>query len=171
MWGRMWGRISKIQEILRVISKVLAEQNIGSREKLEFGDTTPVAILEQLDAVFRLSPFGPLKAIKKGQKLHFWDWMRAESEAARFENMVAMHLVRLVDWGRDVEGEKLEPRYFRSLMGHEVDFLLMRNRRPWLAIEARLAEQELDSGLRPYIEITDFRPGSLFLTISARLSI
>ena len=37
-------------------------------------------------------------------------------------------------------------------MGHEVDFLLLRGGRPWIAIEAKLAEQELDSGLRYLLE-------------------
>lgn len=45
-----------------------------------------------------------------------------------------------------------EERYFRTRMGHEVDFVLLRNGRPWLAIEAKLAEQALDSGLRYLLE-------------------
>jgi hypothetical protein len=123
------------------------------REDLEVAFETVrswVAILERLDAIVRIPPYGAprIKSVKKEQKLYFWDWARAESEAARFENLIAMHLLRLVHWARDVEGEKLELRYFRTRMGHEVDFLLLRSGRPWLAIEVKLAEQELDAGLR-----------------------
>ncbi len=127
------------------------------REDLEVAFETVrnwIAILERLEAVFRIPPYGPprIKSVKKEQKLYFWDWMRAESEAARFENLVALHLLRLVHWARDVEGEQLELRYFRTRAGHEVDFLLLRNRRPWVAIEAKLSEQELDAGLRYLID-------------------
>ena len=66
--------------------------------------------------------------------------------------MIALHLLRLVHWARDVEGENLELRYFRTRMGHEVDFLLLRNGKPWMAIEAKLAEQPLDAGLRYLLE-------------------
>jgi predicted AAA+ superfamily ATPase len=123
------------------------------REDLEVAFETVrswIAILERLDAVFRISPYGPprIKSVKKEQKLYFWDWTRAESEAARFENLVALHLLRLTHWARDVEGEKLELRYFRTRAGHEVDFLLLRAGKPWIAIEAKLAEQPLDAGLR-----------------------
>lgn len=127
------------------------------REDLEVAFETVrswLAVLERLDAIFRVSPYGAprIKSVKKEQKLYFWDWARAESEAARFENLIALHLLRLVDWAREVEGEKLELRYFRTRMGHEVDFLLMRRGKPWLAVEAKLSEQALDSGLRYLLE-------------------
>ena len=127
------------------------------REDLEVAFETArgwIAVLERLDAIFRVPPFGParIKTVKKEQKLYFWDWARAESEGARFENLVALHLLRLVHWASDVEGTKLELRYFRTRMGHEVDFVLLRDRKPWIAIEAKLTEGPLDSGLRYLLE-------------------
>jgi predicted AAA+ superfamily ATPase len=127
------------------------------REDLEVAFETVrawIAILEKLDAVFRIPPYGAprIKSVKKEQKLYFWDWARAESDGARLENMIAMHLVRLVDWARDVEGQRVELRYFRTRMGHEVDFVLLRDRKPWIAIEVKLAEQPLDAGLRYLLE-------------------
>lgn len=129
----------------------------GLREDLEVAFETVrswIGILEKLDAIFRVPPYGPprIKSVKKEQKVYFWDPPRAESEGARFENLVALHLLRLVDWARDVEGEKLELRYFRTRMGHEVDFVLLRRGKPWMAVEAKLAEQPLDAGLRYLLE-------------------
>ncbi len=129
----------------------------GLREDLEVAFETVrnwVAVLERLDAIFRVAPFGPprIKSVKKEQKLYFWDWPRAESEGARFENLVALHLLRLVHWAHDVEGEKLELRYFRTRMGHEVDFVLLRRGKPWIAIEAKLAEGPLDANMRYLLE-------------------
>ena len=127
------------------------------REDLEVAFETVrswIAMLERLDAVFRLSPFGSprIKAVKKEQKLYFWDWARCATEGARFENLVALHLLRLVHWAADVEGEKLQLHYFRHRAGHEVDFVLLRGGRPWLAIEAKLSESDLAPALRYFVE-------------------
>jgi len=43
-----------------------------------------------------------------------------------------------------VEGVKAELRYFRDTVGHEVDFILLRNSKPWIAIEAKLDDRPLD---------------------------
>lgn len=127
------------------------------REDLEVAFETVrawIAALERLEAVFRVPPFGPprIKTVKKEQKLYFWDWPRAESEGARFENLVAMHLLRLVHWVRDVEGVVLDLRYFRTRAGHEVDFVILRDRKPWLAIETKLTQGPIESGLRYLLE-------------------
>jgi hypothetical protein len=127
------------------------------REDLEVAFETVrswIAILERLDAVFRLPPYGGprIKAVKKEQKLYFWDWSRCATEGARFENMLALHLLRTVHWAADVEGQKLQLRYFRHRSGLEVDFVVLRGRRPWLAVEATLADSELTRGLRYFVE-------------------
>lgn len=111
-------------------------------------------VLERFYAIFRLSPFGPakLKAVKKEQKLYFWDWAKCTTEGARFENLIAMHLLRWVHWLEDVEGEKLDLRYFKSREGHEVDFLLLRKNKPWIAIEAKLSESNLAPSLSYFLE-------------------
>lgn len=111
-------------------------------------------IFERLFACFRISPYGParIKAVKKEQKLYLWDWSKPTHEGARFENLIALHLLRLVDWARDVLGEKIELRYFRHRDGTEVDFILLRKRIPWVAIEVKLQGQELAPGLRYYLE-------------------
>lgn len=127
------------------------------REDLEVSFETVrswLAILERLDAVFRVPPYGPprIKAVKKEQKLYFWDWARCATEGARFENLVAMHLLRAVDWAADVEGEKLALRFFRRREGGEVDFVVLRGGKLWLAIETKLTDDDLAPSLRYFIE-------------------
>lgn len=131
------------------------------REDLEVAFETVrnwLTIFDYTYAAFRVPPFGPprLKAVKKEQKLYLWDWARVEGEAARFENLVALHLLRFVHWAADVQGEKLELRYFRNVVGHEVDFVLLREGKPWLAVEAKISEQGLDPGLKYLLERVKF---------------
>src|SRR3990167_4370310 len=117
-----------------------------------------VSIFEKLYAIFRVPPFGAprIKAVKKEQKLYFWDWAKVENEASRFENLVALHLLRFVHWRQYVECEKWELRYFRDVVGHEVDFILLKQGKPWAAIEVKLNEQNLDSNLKYLLERVSF---------------
>ncbi len=113
-----------------------------------------IAIFEKLYSVFCIPPFGApkIKAVKKEKKLYFWDWAYAETEAAKFENMVAVHLLRFTHWMADVLGEKFELRYFRDFVGHEVDFILLRKNKPWMAIEVKSKQQPLDPNLKYLLE-------------------
>lgn len=117
-----------------------------------------ILILERVYGVFRIPPFGPprIKAVKKEQKLYFWDWSRVEDEGARLENLVAVHLLRLCHWLEDIHGEEAELRYFRDVDGHEVDFIVLLRKKPWMAIEVKSGERSLSPGLRYLLERSKF---------------
>ena len=55
-------------------------------------------ILERLYAIVRVKPFGAprVRAVKKAQKHYHYDWIQVRDRAARFENLVAMHLLKWV---------------------------------------------------------------------------
>lgn len=127
------------------------------REDLEVAHVTLakwILILERVYAVFRISPFGParIKAVKKEPKLFFWDWARISDDGNRFENLVAVHLLRLTHWLEDTEGKKAELRYFRTVNGVEVDFVVLLEGKPWMAVEVKLDDRPLDSSLRYFLE-------------------
>ena len=76
------------------------------REDLQVAHKTVtkwIQILERLYSVFRISPMGgsKIRAVKKEQKLYFYDWTSIMDEGARFENLVALHLLKLVDAWND----------------------------------------------------------------------
>lgn len=127
------------------------------REDLEVSYPTVknwINVLERFYACFRVAPFGPprLKAVKKEQKLYLWNPSSVEDPAARFENLIALHLLRLVHWLSDVEGEKVELRYFRNTVGQEVDFIILRKQKPWIACEVKLDDRPLDPNLKYFLE-------------------
>lgn len=127
------------------------------REDLEVGFQSVrnwVHVFEQMYSVFRIAPFGPsrIKAVKKEQKLYLWDWSRIADPGARLENAVAFHLLRLCHWAEDVHGERVELRFFRSVVGHEVDFVLLRSGKPWMAVEVKIGERPLSSGMNYFLQ-------------------
>ena len=101
---------------------------------------TWLEILERLYVVFRVRPYaGSLsRALHKEPKVYFWDWTEVTNPGARFENLVASHLLKYCHWRHDVEGELMELRYVRDREKREVDFLLLKDRQPWVLIEAKL---------------------------------
>ena len=109
-----------------------------------------ITIFERLLAVYRLAPFGAptVRALRHARKLYFFDWSRVAGEAARFENLIAGHLLKWVHFLEDTEGRDIELRYFRDRDGHEVDFVVVENRRPILMVEVKSSDQPIDHGLR-----------------------
>jgi len=107
-------------------------------------------ILERLYALFRLSPFGAprIRAVKKEQKHYHLDWSLVPEDGARFENLVAAHLLKWAHYQQDVFGRDIELHYFRDTDGREVDFVLAEGRRAALLVECKWADAEVDRGLR-----------------------
>jgi uncharacterized protein len=111
-------------------------------------------ILERLYAIFRLSPFGAprLRAVKKERKHYHYDWALIPERPARFENLVASHLLKWVHHQVDTAGRDLELRYFRDVDGREVDFVVTEARRPILFVESKWADAPVDKAIR-YLKI------------------
>jgi len=109
-----------------------------------------IGALERLYAVFRLAPFGAprIRAVKKAQKHYHLDWSVVPQDAARFENLVACHLLKWVHFEQDTQGRDLELRYFRDIEGREVDFVVVEGRHPRLLVECKWGDAEVDRSLR-----------------------
>lgn len=123
------------------------------REDLQLSHKTVEAwlqVLERLYAIFRLSPLGAarIRAVKKTQKHYQFDWSLVPAEPARFENLIASHLLKWVHFEQDAQGRDLELRYFRDSDGREVDFVVVEGRAPRLLVECKWGESDVDRSLR-----------------------
>jgi hypothetical protein len=123
------------------------------REDLQVAHDTAerwLGILENLYVCFRIAPFGAprIRAVKKEQKLYLWDWSPVESPGARFENLVASHLLKWCHYVEDTEGHRMELRFLRDTDGREVDFVVLRDRKPVVAIEAKTGERAPSPAIR-----------------------
>ena len=107
-------------------------------------------VFERLFAIFRLPPFGSprVRAVRKEQKHYHLDWSLVPAEPARFENLVACHLLKWVHYRQDTEGADIELRYFRDTDGREVDFVIVDEGRPSLCVECKWSDGPVDKGLR-----------------------
>jgi len=107
-------------------------------------------ILERLYAIFRLPPFGAprIRAVKKAQKHYHLDWTLVADQALRFENLVALHLLKWTALQADALGRDMELRYFRDVDGREVDFVVLENGIPTKFVEAKWSHRPVDKGLK-----------------------
>jgi uncharacterized protein len=153
--------ISLIETLIDALpSRVGSPLSVKSlREDLEVAHDTAerwITILENLFVCFRIAPFGAprIRAVKKERKLYLWDWSMVEDEGARFENLVASHLLKLCHFLEDTEGLRLELRFLRDTDGREVDFVVLRERKPWFAVECKTGYRAISSAVRYFKERT-----------------
>jgi len=116
-----------------------------------------ITIFERLYLVYRIAPFGSprIRAVKKENKLYFWDWSRIGDPGARFENMVASHLLKYCHFIEDTQGHEMELRFIRDTDKREVDFVVLKDREPEFAVECKTGERQTSSHCNYFRERTD----------------
>jgi predicted AAA+ superfamily ATPase len=104
-----------------------------------------VDIFERLYLCFRVPPFGSkrIRAVRKEQKLYFWDWSTIPDPGPRFENLVASQLLKYSHWVEDIQGHRMELRYIRDTDKREVDFVVLRDGQPEFAVECKTGERSI----------------------------
>jgi uncharacterized protein len=124
------------------------------REDLQVSQPTVarwVDVLERVYGIFRLLPFGAprLRAVRKERKHYHCDWSVVADPGARFENLVASHLLKWVEYQHDTQGRAIELRYFRDIDGREVDFVVVEGgRKPIALVECKLGDDAPGKGLK-----------------------
>jgi len=100
--------------------------------------------LQRLYFLYLIRPFAGsiARSLRKEPKLYLWDWSEVAEDGARFENLVASHLLKWCHFTQDWGLPPLELHYVRDKEKREVDFLLTRNKRPWVLIEAKLSDKK-----------------------------
>jgi len=87
------------------------------------------------------------KALRKEPKWFLRDWSGLADEGARAETLVACHLLKAVEGWTDLGFGDFELRYLRDKQKREVDFLVVRDRKPWFLVEVKLSDSSLSPSL------------------------
>lgn len=116
---------------------------------LEVSPHTIKAYLKRLDdfyLTFRLFPYAKnvKRALIKSPKVYLYDWTRVQDEGKRFENYVAVELFGLCRLWTDATGIEYDLFYVRTREGRETDFLVVRDLKPFLLLEAKLSDGPVD---------------------------
>ncbi len=103
-----------------------------------------IEVLERMYLVFTVRPFtrGLPRAIRKPPKVYFFDTGDViGDEGARFENLVATHLLKRIQFLQDRDGYRYELRHLRDKEGREVDLVVVKEGRVEMLVEIKLSEQ------------------------------
>ncbi len=116
-----------------------------------------VAALDSLYYSFQIAPFGAarIRAVKKEQKLYLWDWSQIEDQSIRFENMIASQLLKYCHYHQDYNGEKMELRYIRDTDKREVDFVVIKNKKPLFAVESKFKNKTISPHIAYFAKRTN----------------
>jgi len=104
-----------------------------------------IQILESLFIVFRVAPFSRsiARSIKKEPKIYFFDTGLVKGdEGAKFENLVALSLLKHVCGLVDIKGMPYALYYLRTKDKEEVDFCVVNDDRTELMIETKLSDAD-----------------------------
>lgn len=113
-------------------------------------------IFERMYYCYRVPPFGApkIRAVKKEQKLYFWDWSIVPDPGPRFENFIASHLLKYCHFIEDTEGFRMDLRFVRDTDKREVDFVVLKQGQPIFAVECKSGEKNVNPALFYFKERT-----------------
>ncbi len=77
----------------------------------------------------------------KEPKTYLWDWVDVKEDGLRMENLVAAHLLKAVNYWTDCGLGYYDLWFIRDKEKREVDFLVSRDKKPWLMIEIKLSSK------------------------------
>ena len=85
------------------------------------------------------------RALLKASKWYLYDWTRIKDPYKRFENYIAVELNSRVSAWQDLTGMEFNLSYIRNKNKQETDFLILKERKPWLMVEAKYSDAPIES--------------------------
>lgn len=150
--------LSRLQELSQVeMLASLLPKKVGSplsvqslREDLEVAHDTVRRWLNYLDELYYFFEIKPwtksiARSIKKEGKIYLYDWTEINEPGPRFENLIACHLLKACLYWTDTSEGLFELFYLRDKEKNEIDFLIVRDKKPWLCIEAKRSDTAINS--------------------------
>jgi hypothetical protein len=118
-----------------------------------------VAAFEALYLVFLVRPYAKriARGLRAEPKLYLYDVLQIPREraAARQENLVALHLLKACQFWTDAAYGDFDLRYVRDKAQREADFLILRDRVPWMMVECKSNETTPDGSLLRFAAALD----------------
>jgi hypothetical protein len=158
---------TRIQELaqLELLAELLRNQAAQSMDYLSLSKKVGVSIdtirrwvevLKSFYYCFTLQPWSKnvARSLLKEPKIYLWDWSLIEDEGHRYENLVASHLLKAVHFWTDQGLGDFSLHYLRTKDQHEVDFLVVKDKKPWFLVEVKTKAKGLSSALYRFQEET-----------------
>ena len=115
-----------------------------------------LSVLNRMYICFSIWPYtkNVNRSILKPPKVYFFDNadVIGDNEGPRFENLIACHLLKKIDYLRDSQGVSCELMYIADKEAREVDFIIHKEGKIFALIEAKLSVEKISRSLKYYSE-------------------
>ncbi|MHC4582633.1 MAG: ATP-binding protein [Planctomycetota bacterium] len=88
------------------------------------------------------------RSLRKEPKWFLRDWSAIDDPGDRTETFMACHLLKAVEGWTDMGLGNFQLGYLRDKNQREVDFVVVRDGKPWFLVEAKRAEEKLSPSLK-----------------------
>ena len=146
--------LGAIEVLMRMLEERSGQQLVYSNLAAEIGvsvDTIRrwVDLLGRLHFGFLVRPWfrNVTKSLRKEPKWFLRDWSAVADPGAKAETLVACHLLKCVEGWTDLGLGEFQLHYLRDKLKREVDFLVVRDGKPWFLAEVKKSEQTLSPSL------------------------
>lgn len=146
--------LGTIEVLMRILEERSGQQLVYSSLATEIGmsfDTIRrwVDLLGRLHFGFLVRPWfkNVTKSLRKEPKWFLRDWSGLSDAGARAETLVACHLLKAVEGWTDLGLGKYELHYLRDKLKREVDFVVVRDGKPWFLVEVKKSATKLSPAL------------------------
>lgn len=121
-----------------------------------------LTMLENLYVIFKVTPYHKNieRSLLKEPKYYFYDNGRVvQEQGARLENLVACALHKELDFIADTTGATTQLHFLRTKDGKEIDFLVVIDKKPMLAIEVKWSDDDLSPAFKHFAQFLPGCPG------------
>jgi hypothetical protein len=146
--------LGTLETLMQILAERSGQQLVYSnfaREIQVSVDTVKrwIDLLARLHYGFTVRPWfsNIAKSLRKEPKWFLRDWSGVADDGARAETLVACHLLKAVEGWTDLGLGDFGLRYLRDKQKREVDFLVVKDRKPWFLVEVKMS----DTALSPWV--------------------
>lgn len=163
---------SRLPDLSRVeMMTALLPDRVGSlfsqqamREDLEASHDAVrrwMGYMRELYYIFDVKPYSKRipRSLRKEGKVYLWDYGAVKDKAARFENLVACHLLKACHFWTDTGLGEFDLFYLRNKEKQEIDFLIVRDGEPWLPVEVKFGDTTPSPNWRKFAPLLPCKRG------------
>jgi hypothetical protein len=148
-FSHQWRRLRSAQLLREDIRELTRIHELAQLEVAVDTARRWVEALASLHFGFLVRPYfrNVAKALRKEPKWYLRHWPGCVDPGARAETLVACHLLKAVEVWQDLGLGDFELGYLRDKQKREVDFLVVRDRKPWFLVEVKQGDASLSPSL------------------------
>ncbi len=108
-----------------------------------------IQVLATLYVCFLVKPYAAKlnRMVTSEPKLYLFDYLQIDDPGAKLENLTALHLLKACDYWTDSAQGLFTLNFVRSKDKKEVDFLIVRDKKPWMLVECKSNNKKISPSL------------------------